>query len=84
MRLGMVSLKSSASPTKMEPLQFAIAGRVTAWDPGARCLQMGQCDFWVVPNVTVSDVMLGAVVMVMGHVEPPDSRWIVTVLKLDS
>jgi hypothetical protein len=83
-RLGMViSKKASCSSTQLESLRFAIAGRVTAWDPIERRLQMGQCDFWVVPTVSVSDVVPAAVVMVMGHVEPPEPRWIVTVLKLD-
>jgi hypothetical protein len=79
----MLSTKASGTPPKLEPLRFAIAGRVTAWDPIARRLQMGECDFWVLPTVSVWDGIPGAAVMVMGHVEPPDPQWIVTVLKLD-
>jgi hypothetical protein len=52
-----ISKKASFSPTQLESLRFAIAGRVTAWDPVER--------------------------RVIGHVEPPEPRWIVTVLKLD-
>jgi hypothetical protein len=69
--------------TGLTSLRFAIAGRVTAWDPIDRCLQMGPCTFWLVSTVCVSGVVPGIEVMVSGHVEPPSPRWIVTALKVE-
>jgi hypothetical protein len=69
--------------TVPEPLRFAILGRITAWDPISRCLQIGPHDFWVARSVSVSAIAPGVHATVLGHVEPPDPRWIATELMLD-
>jgi hypothetical protein len=71
------------APAALEALRFAIAGRITAWDPTDRRVQIGPGDFWVAPGVSVSGVAPGVHVTVLGHVEPPDPRWIITTLMLD-
>lgn len=78
-------MKTTAVPfsTVLEPLRFAITGRIAAWDPIDRRLQIGPGDFWVAPDVSVSAVAPGLHVTVLGDVKPPDPRWIITTLMLD-
>ena len=64
------------------PLRFAMGGDVAAWDPIARRLQLGPMEMWVAPTVSMPEMTPEAAVSVMGHVEGPVPRRIVTALSI--
>jgi hypothetical protein len=64
-------MKARTSPTRREPIRFAIAGRVTAWDPSDQRLHIGPYTLWVVRSTAVAGVSPGVEVSVAGYFAPP-------------
>jgi hypothetical protein len=73
---------ASPSPHPPDPLRFTIMGPVTAWDPAARHLQIGERNLWVAQRVSVADVVQGVEVSASGFREGPSARWVVRKLKV--
>jgi hypothetical protein len=64
-------------------LPFSFAGRVIAWNPTDRYLEIGVRTFRVASSVRVASLVPGVDVTVAGYVERPTdsaSRWVVTKL----
>jgi len=57
-------------------------GAVTAWDPGARHLEIGERHLWVAKRVSVAGVVQGITVSASGVRTGPSARWVVRKLKL--
>jgi hypothetical protein len=73
---------ASPSPPPPDPLRFTIMGPVTAWDPAARHLQIGERHLSVARRVSVAGVVQGIEVSASGFREGPSARWVVRKLKL--
>ena len=73
---------ASPSPHPPDPLRFTIMGPVTAWDPAARHLRIGERHLWVAPRVSVAGVVQGVEVSASGFREGPSARWVVRKLNL--
>ena len=73
---------ASPSPDPPDPLRFTIMGPVTAWDPAARHLQIGERHLWVAKRVSVAGVVPRIEVSASGVRAGPSARWIVRKLKL--
>jgi hypothetical protein len=78
-----VSTTRQPSPPDPELLQFGFGGRITAWDPINRRLEIGTRTFFVAPGVVVDRLAAGVKVTLTGYVEHPGAvgaRWIVTLV----
>jgi hypothetical protein len=64
------------------PLRFLISGKVSAWNPVTRLLHIGECEFWVSPEVLPANVAVGARFAASGY-EEPSGRRVVTRFTLD-
>jgi hypothetical protein len=71
------------SPHPPGPLRFTIMGPVTAWDPAARHLRIGERHLRVAPRVSVAGVVQGVEISASGVRKGPGAaRWVVTKLSL--
>jgi hypothetical protein len=81
---GEAQPRSQTDPRGPEGSSFAIAGRLTHWDPIARELTIGDRVLLVAASVfLVGKLFVGASIMASGY-QPPDSgaRWVVTHLRV--
>ena len=77
-------MAAETAPRTPEGTTFALAGRVTRWEPIARELTIGDRVLYVAPSVRlVGPVAVGATVVVSGY-QPPDptDRRVVTQLQV--